>query len=547
MTRSTFSKPLLFALIPLAAFTYTSASHACSECKRNAKQNLGDVSFATSCKPTSQKQLERGLALLHHMMYAEARKTFTQLSKDDTSCPMAHWGIAMTLFQPLWPNRPGETQMQQGAEAINKARELKPGTAREQGYVDATAAFFTDWQNTDYAARIARWSEAQKQLYDANSGDINAATLYALSHLATAPKADKTFTHQKTAGALLEKLYQQSPQHPGVIHYTIHAYDNPLLAKRAVDMAKAYDQIAPAVPHALHMPTHIFVRLGLWSDTISWNIRSAEAALNFPVNNATSHHYPHAVDYLIYGYLQQADEERAEETLAELASRQKYQPTFVSGYALAAAPARYALERRQWAEAAELPVRQPLRFPWLKFPQVEALTHFARALGAARNGQLTVAEDNLRTLGTMLQRTRKAGQDYWATLIEAQHKAVEAWIQYGKGNTAEALSLIQAAADQEDSVDKHPVTPGAVLPLRELLGDMLRLEGEYNDALTAYEASLKISPNRYYSLYGAGRSAEKAGESTAAANYYRRLLLLSGTNGKGRTELAHAEAFLNGN
>ena len=543
MKNNKLAKPLLFSLCSLLLGSQSPAIQAASN-SNPAAQSLGNVSFPSSCQSEAQPRLERGLALLHHMMYAEALKEFSALAAAHPNCSLAHWGMAMTHFKPLWPGRPSPEALRKGANAVAQALARQPQDPREQAYIAAAAAFFNDWKNVDHATRIAAWEKAQKKLYEDNPDDMNAAALYALSHLATAPKADKTFSHQKTAGALLEQLYRQESRHPGVIHYTIHAYDNPMLAARAETVARAYDKIAPEVPHALHMPTHIFVRLGIWPDTISWNIRSAQAALNFPVQGNVSHHYPHAEDYLIYAYLQQADETKARGTLASLDARNNYQPTFVSGYALASMPARFALERKQWSDAAQLPLRKPNTFPWEKFPQVEAFTYFARALGAARSGKLSAAKQNLNTLTKLLQRTQEAGQIYWATLIEAQHKAISAWVSYAEGDKEQALAMLQGAADQEDSVDKHPVTPGSVLPVRELLGDMLLLEGNNKAALAAYEASLKISPNRYYSLHGAGRAAELAGNAEKARQYYSQLVELSGNNGANREELAQAQAFL---
>jgi tetratricopeptide (TPR) repeat protein len=440
------------------------------------------------------------------MMYSQAEKEFTALAKLAPECAMTHWGIAMTLFHPLWPGQPNEDQLKKGWTAVEKAKSLNPKTEREQAYISAVGTFYQNWQTVSHKQRINSWEKAQEKLYQQYPDDTEAATLYALSHLATAAKADKTYSHQKESGALLEALYANNPKHPGVIHYTIHAYDNPVLANSAVEAARAYDQIAPDVPHALHMPTHIFVRLGIWPDVISWNKRSAKAALNYPANGAISHHYPHALDYLIYGHLQIGENDKAKQVLQAIGAHDNYQKTFVSGYALAAIPARYLLERKQWSEAATLDTRTPNTFPWEKFPEVEAITYFARGLGAARSGDAFAASDGIRTLDDLYERTVNADQTYWAILVDAQRKTVAAWLAYSQGSNDQAIQLMRQAADLEESVDKHPVTPGSVLPARELLGDLLVLLKKPAEAKVAYEKSLQIAPNRCNSFYGAERA-----------------------------------------
>jgi len=511
---------------------------------KEVEQTFGNVSFPISCNEAAQAGFQRSLALLHHMMYAEAFRRFTELTSSHPDCAMLHWGVAMTRFHPLWPGVPGELKDQQGADAIKRARDLKPATARERGFIRATQRFYDGWEKKTYNVRLKSWAAGQKQLYLEHKDDPEAAVFYALSQLAVAPKKDRTFAGQKKAGALLENLYSQYPTHPGVIHYTIHAYDNPVLAEDALVAARAYDKIAPDVPHALHMPSHIFVRLGYWNETVDWNLRSAEAALNFPVGDFVSHHYPHAMDYLAYAYLQMANSTKARGALESIFVRTQYQPTFVSGYALAAMPARYVLERKEWEEAAVLPIRKPASFVWDKFPQVEAITYFARALGSVRSGNVHGARLNLSTLKRLLQRTEEMGQQYWATLIDAQRQAIEAWMLYVEGDYDKGLAMMAAAADQEDSVDKHPVTPGNILPLRELYGDMLMTSARYEEALEAYEASLQISPNRYYSIHGAGRAAELAGNGKKASAHYSELLALGGDQGHDREEMKQAMEFI---
>jgi tetratricopeptide (TPR) repeat protein len=512
----------------------------------SAEGPLGKVDFPISCGLDAQRQFNRALALLHNMMYRQAEKEFGKLTELAPDCAMAYWGVAMTLFNPLWAE-PKEDEIIRGWEAVKKAEALKPPTEREQSYVEAVKAFFKDWKKVDHPARLAAWEAAQKKVYLANPGDVDAGALYALAHLATAPKGDATFAHQKEAGALLEKLRVMAPEHPGLFHYTIHAYDNPKFASRALEVARGYLKLAPDVPHAQHMPSHIFVRLGLWSDSIEWNARSAAAAMRQSGAEEVSLHYIHAMDYLIYAYLQRAQDAMAQDALVEINRVKKYQDSFASSYGIAAAQARYPLERRQWAEAAKLQLRTHSTFPWDKYPWHESITYFARGLGAARSGDLSGACSAVETLDTFYERTVKAGQDYWAVLVDAQRKTVDAWVVFSEGEKEQALKIMYRATDLEGSVDKHPVTPGAVLPAWELLGDMLVLMGKPNEALEAYEASLRVSPNRFNSLYGAGHAAELSGDINKAKSYYSKLVQITIGVESDRPRLLKAKGFLSTN
>jgi len=482
--------------------------------------------------------------MLHHMMYAQAEKEFRSIVASEPDCAMAHWGIAMTLFHPLWPGEPTEVELQQGSQAIEKATSLQPPTEREQAYINAAGTYYRDWRNKSDPERIASWKTAQNNVYQDNGDDTDAAAFYALALLATAPKGDKSYAHQREAGAILEHLYSREPEHPGVVHYLIHAYDNPELAVRALEAARAYDKIAPNVPHALHMPTHIFTRLGIWTDSIDWNTRSAKAALDYPVNGAISHHYLHALDYLIYAYLQGAEDDKAKAVLDQMNERDNYQQTFVTGYALAALPARYTLERKQWHDAAGLEVPARDSFPWENYPEVEALIHYARGLGAAHDGDTPGAREALSALDAIHTRLVEAGQQYWGVLVDAQRKTVAAWLDFSEDRKDSAIQLMEEAARLEDSVDKNPVTPGSMLPARELLGEMLLLSGNPEKAIKAFETSLETAPNRFNSLYGAGLAAERKGDRETARSYYDILVQISTRADGNRPELAHAHLFL---
>lgn len=507
---------------------------------------LGKVDFPVSCSSEAQSRFERGLALLHHMMYGQAEKEFAAVAEMDPDCAMAHWGIAMTLFHPLWA-KPSEQELKKGWAAVEQAKALNAPTEREQAYIAAVEAFYMDWKTVDHPTRLTAWEEAQEKVHKANPDDIDAVAFYALAHLATAPKGDKTFTHQKEAGALLEKLHTKAPEHPGLFHYIIHAYDNPMLASRALEVARGYDKIAPEVPHALHMPSHIFVRLGIWPETIDWNVRSAVAARRQSVGGVISIHYIHALDYLIYAYLQQGQDMMAQDVLQKVDAVENYQDSFASAYGVAAAQARYPLERAQWANAAALKVRTHSSFPWDKYPWFESITYFARGLGAARSGDATAARAAIETLDAFYERAVDVGQGYWAVHVDAQRKTVAAWIAFSEGKKDQALRMMREVADLEDSVDKHPVTPGAVLPARELLGDMLVLLEKPAEAIGAYEASLQISPNRFNSLYGAGRAAELSGNSEKAKSYYSKLVQFTAKADSDRPGIEQAKTFLSKN
>jgi hypothetical protein len=311
----------------------------------STKGSLGKVNFSISCNTEVQDQFNRSVALLHNMMYAQAENEFKGVAESDPECSMAYWGISMTLFHPLWAP-PNKDELQRGFDATQKALALKPATKREIAYVKAVEAFYKNWKSTDHPTRVANWEKGQKEVFDSYPEDIDAGAFYALSHLATAPKGDKNFTHQKEAGALLENLRVKAPMHPGLFHYTIHAYDNPLLADRAMEVAKGYDKIAPEAPHAQHMPSHIFVRMGLWSLSAEWNQRSAEAAKKQSKPGELSLHYIHAMDYLIYAYLQKVQDQKALDTLVTVNNVEKYQDSFASAYGIAAAQAKLQPHRR---------------------------------------------------------------------------------------------------------------------------------------------------------------------------------------------------------
>jgi len=504
---------------------------------------LGTVDFSVSCNQTASQRAARALALLHHMTYESARHEFAAATKIDPECAMGYWGQAMTFIHPLWSDPPTEVDFEKGRALVKEAKSRGHQTEREKAYIAAVEAYYQEGWNLNETANLASFEQGWEKVHEQFPDDPEAAALYALAHLATNP-TDKTYATQKRAGAIARTVLDRIADHPGGHHYLIHAYDYPPLAEEALPVARNYGKIAPAVPHALHMPTHIFTRLGLWEESIEMNQRSAAAALKSPVNSKVSLHYPHALDYLAYAYLQRAEDEQAKQVADTLAAQEgPYQVEIAVPYTLAAVPARLALERQQWEKAAALEVRTPASVPWDQFPATEAITHFARALGAARSGNPEAARQSISTLETLRDRAAETSQ-YWAKQIEIQRLMAEAWLIYRQGKKDEALEMMRHAAALEASTEKHPVTPGEVLPAQELLGDMLLDLDRYEEASTAYQAALNRSPNRFNSLYGAGRAAELKGDSSQAALYYRKLVEVTTKADVEPLRLQQARAFL---
>lgn len=505
---------------------------------------LGTVVLAGTCAEGAEADLERGLALLHSMTYEESAGSFQAATKTDPDCAMGYWGEAMTLVHPLWSDPPSEEAFQRGVELLSMARD-RASTDHELAYVEAQAAYFdagwTDSEKPNLVALESGW----RAFYEAYPEDPEGAAFYALAQLSTVDPTDKTYSKQRQAGALAEHVLASVPDHPGAHHYIIHAYDNPALAADAVGAARGYSSVAPEIPHALHMPTHTFTRLGLWQESIDWNRRSADAALARPVGEAKSLHYFHALDYLAYAYLQGAEDGRAVAVLDELRDVEPpYQPHLASAYTFAAVPARLTLERQMWVEAANLEPRSPGDYPWDTAASSEAITYFARALGAARSGRFDQARSDLETLSGLQEKVAPASP-YWGTQVEIQRLSASAWLQFEEGDHEGALATMRQAADMEAGTDKHPVTPGEVLPAGELLADMYMELGRFPEALASYEAALERSPNRFNSLYGAGMAAAKVGEMSKAADYFTALLEVAARADTDRPRLEEVRGFVN--
>ncbi|MES0828448.1 tetratricopeptide repeat protein [Ruegeria sp. SCP11] len=450
--------------------------------------------FQTSCTQEANQAFNDGLSLLHNMMYVQAEAAFNQAAEADPSCIMAQWGIAMANFHPLWPGTPSEAETERGTAAAEKLASMTTDSALEEALVAAAAAFYAPGQD-GYRAQISAWAEAQIAAAEENPENIDSAAFAALARLATAPRGPDRIEVNAQVGDTLDALHQLQPDHPGIIHYAIHAFDNPPLKERGRPYAEIYDKTAPNAPHALHMPAHIFTRTGDWEKSIDLNRRSARAALE-QSGDTIQIHYAHAIDYMVYGHLQLGEYDEAARLVDEINAIDNHQVSFVTAYALAAAPVRLLLERDMWAEAAALSPDLHPTIPWEEFPQTFVMLWFAKGLGAARSGDVAAAQTAVAELKALHDAMKERGQDYWAKLTEGQILTVEAWIALAEGDEEVALIQQSAAADLEDEIGKSPVTPGHVLPARELLGDMLAQMNRKDEAADAYRATLLLSPNR---------------------------------------------------
>jgi tetratricopeptide (TPR) repeat protein len=519
-----------------------------SEHEHALPQELGEVNFPVSCTPEAQAEFDHGVALLHSFWFRPAIQSFNTVAELDPTCAMAHWGIAMSLLgNPFgWPLT-GQALVD-GWAAVEQALAVGAKTPREAAYIDAIAAFYKDADTVDHRTRALAYAAAMEQLAQDYPEDTEAQIFYALALNATAQPTDKTYANQLKAVEVLEQIFLAQPNHPGIAHYLIHSNDYPALAEHGLDAALRYADIAPAVPHAQHMPSHIFTRLGYWQESIATNLVSArvakaELAATHPQGTGSADAL-HAMDYLMYAYLQLAQDSAAKALLDEISTIEQVDvERFGAAYALAAMPARYALERGQWAEAAALPLH-PSELAWDKFPQAEAVLVFARALGAARNGDVAAARQQLDRLQVLREALVTAKQDYWVGQADIQSREVEAWIALAEGKHEEALALLREAVALEAATEKHPVTPGPFVPAHELLGELLLALDQPAEALAEFEASHLIEPNRFRGLYGAARAAELAGETEKARTFYQALVGLGAAADSERVELAAAKAFL---
>ncbi|HEU5247255.1 MAG TPA: hypothetical protein VFU09_09220 [Candidatus Udaeobacter sp.] len=520
----------------------------------------GKVNFPVSCAPSVQSEFSRGVALLHSFFYEEARRVFTSVAQRDSKCAMAQWGIAMTWWHPIW-TPPTPDEMSAGKAAIEKAMAMGAGTDRERGFITALNVYYNTPASSSAGAvgqschgpvgprdRVIAYEKAMHQLRDKYPDDFETQAFYAFAVLAVgyATPNDTSLSKQLEAAAIFEKLWKQNANHPGVVHYLIHCYDYPALAQRGLAAAQSYASIAPWVPHALHMPSHIFTRLGMWDESIAANGASAEASRAYAAmrhRDATEAEELHALDYMAYSYLQEARDTEAKKIVDLTAKVRKTNPEleFSAAYALAAIPTRYAFERNDFAAAATLTV--PNLPHWSSFPFMEALIEYGHALGRAHTGDLDGARKAIARMQQLRDATKAPKFDYFKNHLDLQMQAASAWVAAAEGKKSEAIETLRHAADAEDILGKHPVSPGAFVPIREQLGSLLLEVGQSKEAQREFEAALKIYPGRFRGLYGAAQAAEKNGDKENASRYYAKLAAQTANATGSRDELNHVREF----
>lgn len=505
-------------------------------------EHLGTVVFPVSCTPQAQRHFTHAMAVLHSFWWEEGPRAFGAVLAADSSCAMAHWGLALNAWGNPFASGPGGAQLQAGAAAAERAVALGAPTPRERGLIAASAALYRDHATIAAPARLRAYSDTMARVYRDFPRDPEVALFYALSLVATASPTDTTLARQKQAAAILNPLFVRQPNHPGLAHYIIHANDSPLLAQLGLDAARRYAGIAPSAPHAQHMPSHIFVRLGLWNETVESNRRSYDAGVQYARaqhQQGVNYHEFHAQDYMVYGFLQQGRDSAARATVQEAMAwgSSVRMPSALDGtYNRTAMEARIPLERGDWSAAAALPVRYP------DVAVSEMLSRFARGIGAARSSKTAQAREEVAALQRIEQTLTSAGTTYWARVAGIKRQTLEAWVLLGSGDTAGALRAATAAADIEDITAKHPLTPAELLPARELEADMHLLAGHFDAARAAYRETLRLQPGRARAIFGAARAAQLAGDRAAATSGYREYLRLTDKADGAREEIAVARA-----
>ena len=526
-----------------ALLTLMATSGAAQEHQHKSGEKLGTVHFATSCNEGAQTEFDRAVALLHSFQFSRAIEGFNAALGKDSACGIAYWGIALSDWSnPFAPGMKDQSQLQAGRDSVQRGQTVGSKTERERAYLAAVGKLYSDYENTPQRGRLLAYRDAMQEVAVKYPEDHEAQIFYALAISGSEDPADKTYAGRLKAGAILERLFEQEPEHPGLAHYIIHTYDVPELAGRALVAARRYSGIAPDAPHALHMPSHTFTRTGFWQESIESNIAAAAAARR----EGQAAEELHCSDYEIYAYLQTGQDEAARrilDSLPEIVAR--FNPkVVVSGaggpsvgyFALAAIPARYALERRDWKQAAQLAVRET------PFPHTDAITWFARGLGAARLGQAPAANEAAAALQRIRERLSKGGETYWALQVEIQEVAVRAWAALAEGKKQEALRQMRSAAEMEDATEKSAVTPGPLAPARELLGEMFLELKEPAQALEQFEATLKKEPGRFRALYGAAHAAQLSGRREISQKYFREMAkVCSNADTPGRAEVGEAK------
>jgi hypothetical protein len=517
-------------LTVLAATIALASMAAQADEPQASAEKLGKVSFPTSCDPRVQPLFERGVAMLHSYWFSEGGKTFNAVIEQDPNCAIAYWGLAVNLLGNSLAGAPPLRDLQAGLQAVTKAQAIGAKTPRERDWIDAIGAYYRDHDRLTVDARLQAYTDALQAMTQRWPDDDEVWTYYALALQASAPVTDRSYANQRKSAAILERLYAKNPQHPGAAHYLIHAYDYPPLAEKGLAAASKYAGIAPAAPHARHMPSHIYSMLGHWQASITSNLAALELQPD----------YYHALDFVVYAHLQLAQDAKARALIDQgVAEAQRKAPT-LRGYknSVAAMPARYAIERADWKAASALPVTTN------NWAYADSITRFARGLGMARSGDLAGARQELEVLKTQRQELEKASESYWAARTDEAMSAVAAWIAQAEGDGARAEQLMRAAADGEDGSIKNVAMENRLFPLRELLADLLALQGKAGPALREYEAALREYPNRLHGLHGAAQAAQAVGQRDKAADYYKRLLALTQNADSARPEMATAKAYL---
>ncbi len=522
-------KSLLTATAGLAALALTSPGPIAAQ--GEADQQLGNVHFETSCNAVAQRRFNRAMRYQHSFWYSAAKEIFEEVAKADPECGMAHWGVALSLLNNPHAAIPA-ANLPLGLAAIQKAKEVGAKTERERDYIDALILMYADYDKLTHTQRIRAFLGAMEKLAAKYPKDDEAQIAYAITLNTSASPADKTYAQQSKGAAILEPISKRLPQHPGVTHYLIHLYDYPATAQKGLDAAARYAKIAPAAPHAQHMPSHIYTRVGYWKESIQSNIASVKAA---KADKSVGDQL-HGQDYLVYAYLQTAQDKLARAVVDDTTNVTSN--VQAGGFALAASPARYEMERGDWKAAAELQVRPS------SFKHAMAITHFARAVGAARAGKPDAAKADIAKLAELRDQLREAKDAYWSEQVDIQWQVANAWVLNAEGKTEEALKVMSAAADAEDKTEKSPVTPGPLAPARELYGEMLLERGMVKEALAAFEASKAKEPNRFRGYAGAAKAAEKLGDRAATKANYEKLIKLLGQPQSDRAEVKAAYQFL---
>jgi hypothetical protein len=541
--------PRLFPIAFLAVAALTTAPALAAQehdTHEHGGGRLGRVVFPVSCTPAAQRSFEHAMAVLHSFWWQEGDRAFGNVLAADSTCAMAWWGLALNAWGNPFAGGPTGPKLTRGSEAAARASALSAPTRRERGFIGAAAALYRNAESTPSAARLRAYADTMAGLYREFPRDVEVAIYHALALVATAPRTDTTFAQQRQAIAILEPLFARHPDHPGLAHYVIHATDSPRLARLGLSAARRYARIAPAAPHAQHMPSHIFVRLGLWDETVASNRRSYDVGLASARTAGLPGGTPeelHALDYEVYGYLQRGQDSAAR---AAVAAAARLAPSdsraLIASYNRIALAARVPLETGDWAAAARFPVS-----PDSLAPIAPALARFTRAIGSARGGHADAARPEVAALDSIASSLDAKGEPYWARVVRIKHDAADAWARFAAGDTAGALALAAAAADTEEVTDKHPVTPAELLPARELQADMLLATGRPAEARAAYQTTLAREPGRARSTFGAARAAELGGDRAAAAAGYRAFLRLMERADGGRAEIAVARASLDGN